>query len=342
MFLCGKKLAIACRCASSTVRRRHGRPNLITDGRTPRSNGSTAAPVMELLFDTKQKEGQGAVPFRDSASLASLRGVECAAGVLATDEGWERATTEAARANPQRRGPLSLGNLVPRPDPTRWQTTPEAPFQALRSEEARAALACCNLDSSMVDSKDLRGRSACACSVGDTAIWRRQPRQLETTLAFMLARDEGRLFRVKTADFEDVRSCLLWLRQKNPHVRLLMTNLERFGALYANIQTLIPLGRKDTPVRIVRSPRAAAAVSEAMQLQDTIGSEEAVLVVVDPSELARTWAMCSASGFARGLTVQTPREPVQAAPWLLPGVLRWPKRRLDCAELPRFHSETYI
>ena len=61
----------------------------------------------------------------------------------------------------------------------------------------------------MLESKDLRGRSAYACSVGDTAIWRRQPRQLETTLAFMLARDEGRLFRVKTADFEDVRSCLL-------------------------------------------------------------------------------------------------------------------------------------
>ena len=57
-----------------------------------------------------------------------------------------------------------------RPDPSRWQTTPEAPFQALRSEEARAALACCNLVSSMVDSQDERGRPAYACSVGDTAI----------------------------------------------------------------------------------------------------------------------------------------------------------------------------
>ena len=100
-----------------------------------------------------------------------------------------------ARANPQRGGLLSVANLVPRPDPTRWQTTPEAPFQALRSEEARAALACCNLDSSIVDSQDQRGRPAYACSVGDTAIWRRQP--LQNTLAFMLAKDEGRLFRVK-------------------------------------------------------------------------------------------------------------------------------------------------
>ena len=78
----------------------------------------------------------------------------------------------------------------------RWQTTPEALFQALRSEEARAALACCNLDSSMVDSHDQRGRPAYACSVGDAAIWR-QPLQLQTTLAFMLAKDEGRLFHVK-------------------------------------------------------------------------------------------------------------------------------------------------
>ena len=43
-------------------------------------------------------------------------------------------------------------------------------------------------------------------------------------------------------------------------------------------------------MRIVRSPRAAAAVWDAMQLRDTIGSEEAVLVVVDPSELPRTRA----------------------------------------------------
>ena len=106
----------------------------------------------------------------------------------------------------------------------------------------------------------------------------------------MLAKDEGRLFRVKAADFADVRSCLLWLRQKNPHVRLLMTNLEGFGDLHSKIQTFVPLGRKYTPVRIVRSPRAVAAAEESLQLKDTIGAEEAVLVLVDPAELPRTWA----------------------------------------------------
>ena len=46
----------------------------------------------------------------------------------------------------------------------------------------------------MVDSQDQRGRPAYACSVGDTDIWRRQPLQLHTNLAFMLAKDEGRFF----------------------------------------------------------------------------------------------------------------------------------------------------
>ena len=95
---------------------------------------------------------------------------------------------------------------------------------------------------------------------------------------------------MKTREFEDVRKGLLWLRRKNPHVRLLMTNLERFENLHARIQTLVPLGRKDTPVRIVRSPRAPAATEESIQLKDTIGAEDAVLVLVGPAELPRTCA----------------------------------------------------
>ena len=106
----------------------------------------------------------------------------------------------------------------------------------------------------------------------------------------MLAKDEGRLFCVKATEFEDVRKCLLWLRAKNVHVRLLMKNLEKLGDLYSKIQSLVTLGRKDTPVRIVRSPRAVAATEESLQLKDTIGAEEAVLVLVDPAELPRTWA----------------------------------------------------
>ena len=140
----------------------------------------------------------------------------------------------------------------------------------------------------MVDSQDQRGRPAYARSVGDTAIWRRQPLQLQTTLAFMLAKNEGRPSRVKAKQFEDVRKCLLRLRAKNVHVRLLMANLKRFGDLHSKIQTLVPFGRKYTLVRIVLSPWALAAVEVSLQLQDTIGAEEAVLVLVDPAELPRT------------------------------------------------------
>ena len=81
----------------------------------------------------------------------------------------------------------------------------------------------------MVEGQDERGRATYACSVGHTAIWRRQPQQLQSTLAFMLGKDEGRLYRVPAAEFEDAQKCLLWLRANNPHIRLLMTNSERFG-----------------------------------------------------------------------------------------------------------------
>ena len=66
--------------------------------------------------------------------------------------------------------------------------------------------------------------------------------QFQTTLAFVLANEEGRLFRVKANEFTDGRNCLLWLPYNNPHARLLVTNLERFGAFYTKIQTLVPLG----------------------------------------------------------------------------------------------------
>ena len=69
-----------------------------------------------------------------------------------------------------------------------------------------------------------------------------------------------------------------------------MTNFERFGELYGQLQALAPPGCKRTQVRVQRTARLSAAISDTMELQDTIGDEEAVLVVVDPQELPRTWA----------------------------------------------------
>ena len=174
---------------------------------------------------TKLKEG--AIPCRDRHSLQFCRGLDTTLTVSASTQlhetepahvrAWEEATVRAARQNPVRGKRLNVRNLVPVPDPELWQSTPEAPFRQLQSEPARAALACGNLHSSMVEGQDERGRAAYACSVGDTAIWRRQPHQLQSTLAFMLCRDEGRLYRVPAAEFDDVRKCQLWLRENNPH-----------------------------------------------------------------------------------------------------------------------------
>ena len=57
------------------------------------------------------------------------------------------------------------------------------------------------------------------------------------------------------------------------------------------MRVLIPQGCGKTPVRIQRCARAAAAVAEALALEDTIEQEETVLVVVavDPLEVHRTW-----------------------------------------------------
>ena len=77
------------------------------------------------LFENEEKQSQCAVPFRDAASLANVRGVAMPRGVLDVDDVWSRATADAVRANPQRGGSLSFANLVPSPDPSRWRTTPE-------------------------------------------------------------------------------------------------------------------------------------------------------------------------------------------------------------------------
>ena len=55
-----------------------------------------------------------------------------------------------------------------------------------------------------------------------------------------------------------------------------------------------------TQVRVQRTARLSAAVSDTMELQDTAGDEEAVLVVVDPQELPRTWASLDQLGEQMG------------------------------------------
>ena len=72
-------------------------------------------------------------------------------------ENWNRQTrrASAARTNGRQTMKLNVQNLVPQPDPDLWQTTPEAPFQELCSEDARGKLSRCNLISAMKKHQDL-------------------------------------------------------------------------------------------------------------------------------------------------------------------------------------------
>ena len=118
----------------------------------------------------------------------------------------------------------------------------------------------------MIDHRDARGRAAYTCSAGETNFWRRQPSQIAGTLAFMIGRETAEFGRVRgksrlrSAELEPLRECLLWLRAQSPHLRVVFANAETFTSLYTHLQSLVPEGRHDTPVRLQRTPRVASAV----------------------------------------------------------------------------------
>ena len=126
----------------------------------------------------------------------------------------------------------------------------------------------------------------------------------------MLGRDEGRVFRLRATELEPLRECMQWLKEHNPHCKLYWTNAKRFGSLYEKLQAVVPRGNKDVPVRVARSRHVESAV--AATLGETLGSEEAVLVVVDPAESPRNWATIDA--FAEAIGDATYRASVEPAP----------------------------
>ena len=161
---------------------------------------------------------------------------------------WARNTARALRKNPMRGRKLKFDNLVPTPQADRWQDTPEAPFSKLVTESAKGHLSCCNLQSSMQEHQDSRGRAAYSCSAGETIFSRRQAQQLSSTMAFMLGRDEGQFCRVRASELEPLRECLVWLRESNPHLKLQFTNAERFAELYGKLQGVLPRGNAEAKV----------------------------------------------------------------------------------------------
>ena len=191
-----------------------------------------------------------------------------------------------------------MKNLVPTPDSELWQVCPEAPFMELTSEAAKGALACCNLRSSLQRGQDERGRAAYACSAGETVFYRRQPQQLSSTLAFMLGHDDSRFFRLRATDVPKVRECLHWLKANNPHLKTFLASAERFPDLYSKLQSVVPRAEGEVKVRMQRTRRVSNVVEST--LQETLGSEDTVLVVIDPAELPRSWASVDVFGEAIG------------------------------------------
>ena len=107
------------------------------------------------------------VPFADSASQAHLRNVDVAACAShdivppAVGEKWQRTIARVSRAVRRRRRCLfEVENLVPHPEPQYWQNVPAASFGELSTDAAHGVLACCNLQTSMMDHRDAWGRAA--------------------------------------------------------------------------------------------------------------------------------------------------------------------------------------
>ena len=67
---------------------------------------------------------------------------------------------------------------------------------------------------------------------------------------------------------------------------------DKFGTVWATLWKIRRSFRlvENMQARVHRTTRLSAAVSDTLELQDTIDDEEAVLVAVDPQELPRTWA----------------------------------------------------
>ena len=205
---------------------------------------------------------------------------------LPEDIEWERDLAEHARTSS---GNFSFGNLVPRTDPTLWQHAPHIPFKKLQSQTAVSRLSLCTLDNCLKEARIEDGRPVYASQRGDTNFWRRNPQQISGTLAFMLARDEGREFQLRAEEVPHVRTCLRWLRSKNPHFKVFWANVERFGMLYDALKAVVPQGDLRTPIRISRNKPVEGAVASVVG--DTMQSEDAVLVVLDPGEFPASWAV---------------------------------------------------
>ena len=80
-----------------------------------------------------------------------------------------------------------------------------------------------------------------------------------------------------------------FLKAKNPHFKVFWANVERFGLLYQKLQALLPQGDARVPVRVTRNRVTTDALEQV--IGDTLQDEDAVLVVLDPGEFPKSWAV---------------------------------------------------
>ena len=64
---------------------------------------------------------------------------------------------------------------------------------------------------------------------------RPNPETVENTLAFMVAKDEGRFFKIKANEVDSLREAFHHLKEHNVHIRKYLTSWERFHSLWRNI-----------------------------------------------------------------------------------------------------------
>ena len=187
-------------------------------------------------------------------------------------------------------GPFNERNLVPKPDHRLWQDCPHVPFDALKSDEAQARLSVCRPLSGLQEAQGVDGRMHYAHNHGEVNYRRRAPRQLASTLGFILNKNDGKFMKVgqrKLVSDEElaaVHECLNWGRSEgnNKIFEFFGTVYESFsiacGTLMKKFEAILPTGCNRARIRMTN--RVSRQPQE-MELGSTVGQESRGLVVVD-------------------------------------------------------------
>ena len=200
---------------------------------------------------------------------------------------WMKLRDDHERSVP---GAFSRKNLIPKPDHRLWQDCPYVPFKELQSDEAQARLSVCRPLSGLQEAGCVEGTMHYAHNHGEVNYRRRAPRQLASTLGFILNKNDGAFMKsgprrlVSDSELGAVHECLNWLRSDghNKILDFFGTVFESYsaacGTLMKKFEAVLPSGCSRARIRmtnrVTREPKE-------MALESTIGQESRGLVVVD-------------------------------------------------------------